>query len=122
MQLNVEKLYFDREKRIVSLFQDHSFENRLIEMNDTFRDERKYITIVNEKCLSLENYYNDIFEMSGFYHLNKKKLIRLFVRNIIDTFSTKRKNSTDDTHFINNIRCETHRWILSRIYELKNQF
>ena len=59
--------------------------------------------------------------MSGLYHLNKKKLMRLFVRNIIDKKKKKRKNSADDTHFINNIRCETHRWILSRIYELKNQ-
>ena len=122
LKLDVKKSNFDREKRIVSLIQDSNFENRLTEMNDTFKDEGKYLTIVNEKCLSLENYYNDIFEMSGLYRLNKKKLMRLFVRNIIDTFSTKRKNSEDDTHFINNIRCETHRWILSRIYELKNHF
>lgn len=121
LQFNIEKLYFDREKRIVSLFQDSSFENRLIEMNDTFRDERKYISIVNEKCLSLENYYNDIFEMSGLYRLNNKKLMKLLIRSITNIYSAKKKKSADDTHFINNIRCETHRWILSRIYELKNQ-
>ena len=87
--------------------------------NDVLEDDRSYMQVVNEKCLSLRNHYRGLFEASGLYQPTIKKLPRVVL-------NTLRESSWNCVHFnnahaINSLRCETHRWIISRIFELSKK-
>ena len=120
ISLTIETLSYDYNNKCVDILNDESFIAHLSNINSIFQDEEKYISIVNRKCLQMEQQYLNLFEYSGFYRPQFKKFIRLLL-GIMKNKLMRRKRIYDETHFINNLRCETHRWILSRIYELKTK-
>ena len=111
---------FDKTKHEVNLSNDTGIESFIFNTNNIFCDNCKYIANINKKCLDLKCYYADLFELSGLYDINDKSIIRILYHHLKILLTNHRTSSTplSQTHFINNLRCETHRWIISRIYEL----
>ena len=120
ISLSIELLSYDNQRKIIDLTDDDSLMAHLSYLNLILSDKEKYLCLINEKCLQMEQQYMNLFEYSGFYRPQFKRFLRLLL-GMIKNKLIRRKSVYDDTHFINNLRCETHRWIISRIYELKNQ-
>ena len=98
------------------LFASLTIREKCISLN--FKDENTYLSIVNKKCLALENTYNQYFEMSGYYKPSLKKYTRLTLGLLKRKLLGKKDISYNPNHMINCLRCETHRWVLSRIYNI----
>lgn len=120
ISLTIEPMAYDYPNKCVDILYDESLMTHLSNTNNNFQDEERYISKVNERCLQMEQHYLILFENSGFFRPTFKKNLRLLLE-MAKNYITKQKRFYDDTHFINNLRCETHRWIISRIYELKSR-
>ena len=83
--------------------------------------ERLYLDRVNAQCLSLLPWYQTIMEMGGFYQVSSLKKITSLLSKHTRTLLKGKKTKFNDAHIINMMRCETHRWVLSRIFELLNR-
>lgn len=118
ISLEINKIEYHTEKRLVDITDNESFDNFLIKANNNFRDEKKYLALVNKKCLALESKYNQYFEMSGYYMPKMKKYTRLTLGILKRKLSFRQEVEYDPCHMINCLRCETHRWVLSRIYNI----
>lgn len=112
-KMEILELNFDSHDKFVEIIPVCS---EVIKYKDVFSNEAEYINAVNEKCKSLKGHYNMLFEMSGYYRLSIKKSLGYLKRKLL-----KKESQYNDSHFINNMRNETHRWVLSRIYELENK-
>lgn len=115
----ISPVSFDSKERYVDFSNDAAFAALLNNTNKTFRNEQAYIKIVNQKCLSLKNHYIGLFELSGFFRPTLKMLPRI----ILNTLKKQIRHTNgcyDSTHLINNLRCEPHRWVISRIHELES--
>ncbi len=119
--LEIKKIEFNKERKEVEITENLTFDDFLIKINNTLRnpDPHCYLNTINNKCLSLESTYNLYYEMSGYYKLSIKKYIRLILGLIKRNVLRLNENSYNQSHIINCIRCETHRWVLSRIYNLQ---
>lgn len=112
---------FSRSEKGISLCQDASFCKYMDEINALFRDERLYLDRVNAQCLSLLPWYQTIMEMGGFYQVSSLKNVTSLLSKHTRALLKGKKAKYNDAHFINIMRCETHRWVLSRIFELLNR-
>ena len=62
--------------------------------------------------------YRELNEMSGYFKPNFKKMFRLILSILKRKILKLPELAFDESHYINNIRCEPHRWVQSRIFEL----
>lgn len=108
--------HYDSKLKKVRVACDEETNKRLDTQNELFKNEAKYLDAVNKKCLSMRGYYEMLYEFSGRYKMNLRRCFGLIKRILL-----KKEPQYKEEHFINNIRCETHRWIQSRIYEIENQ-
>lgn len=114
VEIKLKTLLFDKDKRIVDVLNDEKVEAELFEYQKVFTVEKDYLDAVNCHCLSLEPFYEMLLEMSGYRKMSIKRCLGFIKRWLLGQIPT-----SDSTHFINCIRCEPHKWVLSRIYELK---
>lgn len=114
--LHIQPLHFDTGTRFVDFINDTKINLRLSEDLDIFSNQSAYIETVNRHCLSMQAYYDMLFEMSGYNKLSIKRCLGFIKRKLL-----RKTTFVDDSHFINSLRCEPHRWVLSRIYELKDR-
>lgn len=118
ISLEITKLEYLIGQRLVDLTDNESFDLFLTQINHIFKDEKKYISIVNKKCLTLENTYNQYFEMSGYYKPSLKKYTRLTLGLLKRKLLGRKDISYSPNHMLNCLRCETHRWVISRIHNI----
>lgn len=112
--------HFNNKKRIIDLIEDSNVDKYFSTINKVFQDNQAYLLEINRKCLELRPFYTDLFELSGLYEMNSRKVLGYFYRRLKNKLTNKHISKPEKTHYINNLRCETHRWVLSRIYELTN--
>ena len=115
VNLQIYPLHFDRNSRTVEIINDANINSILDESNELFSNKSAYVEAVNNHCLSMQSYYDMLLEMSGYSKFSIKHCLGYIKRKLLGKVPT-----TDHSHFINCVRCEPHRWVLSRIYELNN--
>lgn len=115
IRLQIYPLHFDTNQRIVDFIDDDNINIRLSKDMKLFTNQSDYVETVNRYCLSMKQYYDMLFEMSGYSKLSVKHCLGYIKRKVL-----RQTSSVNLSHFINSVRCETHRWVLSRIYELNN--
>ena len=116
VNLQIYPLHYDRNSRTVEIINDANINSILDESNKLFSNKSAYVEAVNNHCLSMKSYYNMLLEMSGYSKFSIKHCLGYIKRKLLGKVTT-----TDNSHFINCVRCETHRWVLSRIYELNKR-
>lgn len=116
VNLQIYTLHYDRNSRIVEIINDANINSILDESNKLFSNKSAYVEAVNNHCLSMKSYYNMLLEMSGYSKFSIKHCLGYIKRKLLGKVPT-----TDNSHFINCVRCETHRWVLSIIYELNKR-
>ena len=120
IDLNIEVINYDRKTGVVEIDNNKEYYNSLLKKNEIFQDSDSYLRLVNEKCLQLKKTYDNLFEMSGLIKPSFFRYLRLLMGIVKRKVLFMAPQSFDDSHYINNIRCETHRWVLCRIYNLSN--
>lgn len=118
IEFNTQLIHFDRSIREIEICDNSSIFDRLASNAQLLLDEKKYSSVVNQKCLSLVTTYNQYFEMGGYYQIGIRKSLGHIRRYILSRLGLRTPQHVQPAHMINNLRCETHRWVLSRIYEL----
>lgn len=110
---------FDKDNRNVDCCNDDNFTHHLNLINHTFMDTNRYIEEVNKRCLSLEFLYDYHAECSGYIRPNIRKYLKAIWQRLKGKVLKNENKYYNQAHYINNLRCEPHRWIISRIFELK---
>lgn len=113
--MSIKTLHFDIGKKCIELSEDKKLDADLSMRKQELENEAIYIERINAQCISMIPHYLMLNEMGGYYKLTIKKALGYIKRKIL-----RRENMPNSAHFINSMRCETHRWIQSRIYELTN--
>ena len=84
-------------------------------INKILNKEEEYRNYINKECDRLLDMYYDLFLAGGLINVNKiYKIIKPLAKKII------RGKSHNIENLLNNIRCESHRWAISRA--LKNKY
>ncbi len=115
----VHQVAFDKDKRMVDTCNDDNLDKHLDTINQVFVDASKYIQEVNKHCLNLEFLYDYQFECSGYIRPNIRKYLKAIWIRLLGKIFKSADNEYNPAHYINNLRCEPHRWVMSRIFELK---
>lgn len=119
IKLSVYPITYNKEDRVVSLTGSKSIEKHLSEINRNFKDEHIYIELVNKECLKLEWLYDYLFALGGYIKPSIKVYSKTLINLILAKLLKSEKTKFNKAPLINNIRCESHRWVLSRIFEIK---
>lgn len=92
-------------------------QQNISELNTILNNEELYMNFINEAALShLENFYT-MFQNGGMARCHTlKKIIRIFMSFM------QNKNTYNPAWFLNNIQCESHRWLFSRGFKLQHKF
>lgn len=106
-------IHYDYENRTVDLETETDKGEHLEDLCRILQNEEVYIKRVNERCLSLEPHYTMLLEMAGYYQPTIRKCLGLIKR-----FLLHQEPPYNKAHAVNCLRCETHRWVLDRIYKL----
>lgn len=106
-------LHYDIYKRIVEISSNKEYLEKYEEIQRILDDDLVYIDQVNKHCISMRRHYDMLLEMSGYYRAGIKKCLGVIKRII-----TGREPTYNKSHLLNCLRCETHRWVISRINEL----
>lgn len=117
--VDVSSVAFDKNKRVVDCCDDNKLSRHLDDINEIFADTNRYIQEVNKHCLSLEFLYDYQFECSGYIRPNIRKYSKAICNRLKEKIFKSNVCQYNPTHYINNLRCEPHRWVISRIFELK---
>lgn len=109
--LAVNSLKFDNN--YIDFVESNENNDNLMKLNNILNNEIEYLAYINKKCFDLLPLYDYLFESSGYINnLTVKKCMFDIARKI-------RGKSYMSVHLINNLRCESHRWCISR--GLKNR-
>lgn len=117
--VEIHQIAFDKDKRKVDSCNDEKYKQHLDLINHIFMDTDRYVQEVNKRCLSLEFLYDYQFECSGYIRPNIRKYSRAIWNRIKRKVFMSKEEGYNPAHYINNLRCEPHRWVMSRIFELK---
>ena len=107
--LNLEIMGIQLNGHHLELLPQEDWENKLARLNSLLLEDQ-YLNHVNEIVLKQLEFYNSLFNMSGYIYPNKN-LLKSIGRYILG-----RCNSI---HLLNNLQCETHRWCIARALKLK---
>lgn len=118
VSLIVELIHYDAKNSIVELSNNAEILVHIEKVNKLFKNEEKYLETVNKHCIEMLSTYRELNEMSGYFKPNLKKMFRLILSILKRKILKFPELAFDESHYINNIRCEPHRWVQSRIFEL----
>lgn len=119
INLSTSALKYDMESRIVDITNDDYIQDFLKNIDIIFNNPDNYSTYVEQECLKQELPHDFLFELSGYHTITFKKCFRLLLGFLKRKILLRPEPIYNKAHLINNIRCEAHRWVLSRIYESK---
>lgn len=118
IQLAVYPVHFNLHTKCIELV-NKPFEY-LHQINKLFSNNKEqYLVEINNECLRLEFLYDLLFEESKYIRPSIRKYVYVIWKRIIHKILKRDEEYCNYAPMINNIRCETHQWVLSRIYELK---
>lgn len=114
MTLKIQGCYYNELEHIVKIIDDNKeYNEHISNINAAFADEKEYKQRVDEACLNQYWIYERNFSSAGFYRMSLIRVIKQFAKKILNI------KSVNNLPLLNSIRCETHRWTLKRILQLK---
>lgn len=119
INVDIRQIAFNKDKREVDCCYDENFKKHLDSINNIFKNAGRYIQEVNNHCMNLEFLYNYQFECSGYIRPNIRKYSRAILTRLKSKVFKSKSKEYNPAYYINNLRCEPHRWVISRIFELK---
>ena len=115
VNIEITPIVFDDE-RFISLDKSCEISEYLQNVNAILSDDSLYMDYINNLCLKKLNLYDRLFCKSGYINI---KHMRQAMKVCLKHFLDKKEKSV---HIINNLRCESHRWCISRGVKLRDNF
>ena len=84
-------------------------------VNRVLNDDKVYMEYINHVCLEKLHSYKRQFGKSGYIFIAPKFLLKQFVGYLL-------KRDFNSTHLMNVLRCESHRWCISRGIKLRDNY
>lgn len=109
IKLGVNGLYYNIQKGTLEITEESAFKDYLLSINIVLQDKQQYLANINRYCNELMATYDIAFGDSGYFKFSSQKFFKQLVKRIIG-----KNRSFDKSHFINNLRCEVHRWAITR--------
>lgn len=109
INLDIQGLHYDINTGLISITKEDSFNSHLTTINKVLQDDPQYLKEVERYCQELMPVYDKAFAESGYIKFNSKKYVRMFIRKLFH-----QERTTNVVHMLNNIRCEVHRWAITR--------
>lgn len=106
-------LHYDDSDRSIDIDGSDSCASHLAEIGRMLHDETVYMDTVNRAALDLLPTYMGLFSRSGLVSWPPSKW---YLKGVVERLSMRRR---DMTHALNNVRCESHRWMIQRALSLK---
>ena len=115
MNIEITPIVFD-DDCFISLDKSCEIGEYLQNVNTILSDDSSYMDYINNMCLKKLNQYDRLFCKSGYVNVkNMKQTIIACMKHI----HGKKKMSV---YLINNLRCESHRWCISRGLKLRDNY
>lgn len=116
INLNPYYCYYDKNSRIVSVNNDNEeFNNHIKHINYVFQDERKYIHHVNKCILKNGSLYYNKMAIYSIHNASLKVVLKQIIKRLLSY------KGFEAPQVLNMIRCESHRWLISRYIVLANK-
>ena len=115
INLDIQGLHYDINTGLISVTKEDSFNSHLTAINKVLQDEPQYLKEVERYCKELTPVYDRAFAESGYVKYNSKKYVKLLLRKLL-----RQQRHTNVMHLMNNLRCEVHRWAISRAINNSN--
>lgn len=96
---------------------ENVFKSHLNHINEVFKDERAYQRAIDESISQLRLPYRYLFEKSGYIKYNAVLYFRMGVNGIFKKIFGKSPFNYSDSHILNNLQCEVHRWAICRLFQ-----
>lgn len=109
IRLIINNIEYNPKTRHITLNHSQNFINHINEINQVLLDDRRYITEINKKAIGSLSLYYRLFAESGLVSI---KGIKGFIRGCIKCILGR--SWLPYTHALNNIQCESHRWLIIR--------
>ena len=113
MRMEVSYCKYNEETGLIKIVDDEFFAKHISDITKVFNKEEDYLAAINAQCVKYEKMYDVFFARSGYYKLSMKVVIKQLMRYIIGRYKPRL------APLKNNFKCETHRWTISRILDLK---
>ena len=116
IEMNIRPIIYDAENSYIKDNEDKAFAMHLARMNALLQDEKAYMAQVDKNVLELLPHYMGMFSRGGFVTgLFQKEFVKGFVEGLLG------KGFWNHCHALNNIQCESHRWVIERALKLKHR-
>lgn len=118
LHVNIDNNNINHSIRIAEFGNENITLNRELiieEFNNSLDLNKKqdYIDKINKYCIELLPHYYNTMVLSGFYSFKfKMPYIKTIIKSLLNP------KCTNKSHFINNLRCESHRWCIIRALKL----
>ncbi len=113
VKMEMTPLIFDAETIRV----DHSEETRRVleRLNSVLADKERYMRQINSACMCLLKDYDCQFGVGGYFTLRSPKgMMKYAAKKLLG------RNPMPGLHLLNNLRCESHRYAISRALKMKD--
>lgn len=122
-KLNIEDhlVKYDPTSNKILIDKSEQFLNHIIAMNKLLKDDGNYIKFIDKEVLSMLSSEMRLFSYSGLIPISDIQELPLRSRllNKLLGRTIKRVDNTSKTHLLNNLQCESHRWLIERGLKLK---
>lgn len=95
---------------IISIDEDSGL-SLFVESSNVLKNNKEYEVTISKECKDLLPLYYDLFYYSGYVKIGVGQWLKKCLKIILN------RTKTSNTHIINNLRCESHRYAIIRALE-----
>lgn len=114
---NIIPTHYKPGESIEEVKNEDNFISHLTHINEVFKDEGAYQEAIDESVSQLRLSYRYLFERSGYFKYNPVLFFRMGLFGIIRKLLGKSPHTYSDSHILNNLQCEVHRWAICRLFQ-----
>lgn len=115
-KMNIRPIIYDVNGGYIKDNTSKDFASHLEKLNALLKDNTTYMEQVNKEMIRLLPHYMNMFSRGGFVTgIFQKEFIKGFVEGLMG------RGFWNYRHALNNIQCESHRWVIERALRLIHQ-
>mgnify|MGYP002853855588 CR=1 FL=1 len=116
ISMEMQHCGYDETCGKLSIINDNQFAEHLNQINNILQNHKDYIKAIDAQCAKYKDMYDAFANESGYYRMSPNFVFKLGKR--VAKMLLGRMNINGTASLMNILRCETHRWTLTRILSL----
>ncbi len=116
VEMKIHYCNYNEETGVLSIKdEDACYSKHIDNIKTIFGKEEDYLSAVNTQCVKYEKQYDVFFARSGYHKLSLEVVLKQLARYVLGKYKPR------TAPLKNNFKCETHRWTICRILDLKTK-